>query len=350
MTVVTQQRQITILNDTIPWFGSYAGYGRVSEALSRAGASVTEVHPRPGILPRVLGKMYSILHGWPARNQAETCAELELLWNWRKRGVAHILFVEGHGPFIRQSAKRSFIATLHQPPVKWNAESRAWLPRLKGAIVLSRSDLEFFEKSVEPGRVRFIPHGIDTDFFTPPATPCSGCPRLLFAGFYLRNTAMLERVVRKLHSARPDLHFDLLVPSHVRSEAHLRRLMGHPAVKWHSDLGDLEMRALYQSCYLALLPMNSSTANNAVLEALSTGLPLVTTDVGGIRDYGGASVFPLVDNDDDDGMIALVEQYLDRPSWRDEIARKSRQFAETELAWPKVALAHLEAYSQFENL
>jgi len=94
------------------------------------------------------------------------------------------------------------------------------------------------------------------------------------------------------------------------------------------------------------LPMNESGANTAVTEALSSGLPLVTTDVGGIRDYGGGSIFPIVANNDDDAMIALVEQYLSKPSWRDETGQKCRKFAEETLAWPLVAQKHLQAYRE----
>jgi len=70
----------------------------------------------------------------------------------------------------------------------------------------------------------------------------------------------------------------------------------------------------------------------------------VTTDVGGIRDYGGGNLFPVVANNDDDAMIALVEQFLNRPMWRDEISRAGREFAVNKLAWPLIAQQHLETY------
>ena len=58
--------------------------------------------------------------------------------------------------------------------------------------------------------------------------------------------------------------------------------------------------------------MSDSGANNAIVESLACGLPVITTDVGGIRDYGGGTIYPVVANEDDDGMIGLVEQYLSK--------------------------------------
>ena len=79
--------------------------------------------------------------------------------------------------------------------------------------------------------------------------------------------------------------------------------------------------AALQRSHLMLLPMNDSGANTAVVEALASGLPIATTDVGGIRDYGGGSIFPVVPNNHDDEMIALVEQYFSRPDWRDQVGK-----------------------------
>jgi glycosyltransferase involved in cell wall biosynthesis len=94
------------------------------------------------------------------------------------------------------------------------------------------------------------------------------------------------------------------------------------------------------------MPMEDSGVNTAVVEALACGLPIVTTDVGGIRDYGGGSVYPVVANNDDDAMIALVEEYLNNENRRNEVGEKCRAFAEQSLSWLLVAQKHIEAYKE----
>jgi glycosyltransferase involved in cell wall biosynthesis len=157
---------------------------------------------------------------------------------------------------------------------------------------------------------------------------------------------MLVRVLRQLVKKMPGLCFDLLVPRHHRKSPALAPLLNHPAVTWHAGLNDEGLRALYQRSHLMLLPMNDSGANTAVVEALASGLPIVTTDVGGIGDYGGGTIFPTVAADNDDAMVALVGQYFAKPAWRNEIGKKCRQFAEEVLAWPLVAQKHIQAYKE----
>jgi glycosyltransferase involved in cell wall biosynthesis len=212
--------------------------------------------------------------------------------------------------------------------------------------VLYERDISFFEKYVGPGRVKFIHHGADTEFFSLEPSKLRTPPRILYGGVYLRNEPMLVRVVKRLSQTIPELRFDFLVPQHHRNSASLAPLLEYPTVTWHNGLNDEELRTLYQQAYVMLLPMNDSGANTAIVEALSSGLPIVTTDVGGIQNYGGGSIFPTVANNNDDEMISLTEQYLGDRRWRDHISVKCRRFAESDLAWPLVAKRHFDIYQE----
>jgi glycosyltransferase involved in cell wall biosynthesis len=154
------------------------------------------------------------------------------------------------------------------------------------------------------------------------------------------------RVVHQLLALRPEIRFDFLVPLHVRGISALKSLIGHPAITWHAGLSDEELRILYQQAYLLLLPMSASGATTAVVEGLASGLPIVTTNVGGIKDYGGGNIYALVANDDDNEMVALVEQYLSDWNLRAEMGRKCRLFAEAHLSWPAIAKEHVQAYRE----
>jgi glycosyltransferase involved in cell wall biosynthesis len=336
---------ICILEDKIPWFGRHTGYEALPQFVM---GSVMQVRPRNTLFARVFGKLYSMWKRWPARSQAATFSELELLWRWRRQpgAIAHTLYGEEHLRFFTRwnRAPRTWVATIHLPPSQWSEERFEHLRHVQSAILLYQRDIAVFEQFTGEGRIRFIHHGADVDFFRPAVT--HSADRLLFAGAYLRNPPMLARIIQRLHTSHPGLRFDLLVPIHARSQPGFETITNHPAVTWHAGLSDEQLRSLYQQSLLLLLPMNESGANTAVVEALACGLPIVTTDVGGIRDYGGGSIFPVVKNDDDDAMVALVEQYLEKPDWREQVGAECRRFAENTLAWPLIAQRHLRVYEE----
>lgn len=337
-----------LLSKKIPWFGNHTGYQQLPRYLQRIEPATQVFAPRHRMRERFIGKAYSLYRGWSRRNQWDAAAEFRFARaSAGDRTVRHILHLEEHFWFLDQweKAPRDLIGTLHLPPDAWTEEELDCMGRLSSGIVLYRRDLAFFESIVGPGRVRFIPHGVDIEFFRPQAeTPNQN--QVLFAGHYLRNTEMLSRVVPRLSELHPELRFHLLVPQEFRGMGGFPRLANHPAVVWHQKLTDDQLRSLIASSYLLLLPMNNSGANTAVVEALACATPIVTTDVGGIRDYGGDSLFPIVPNDDDDAMIALVERYLKEREWRDEVAERCRAFAESQLAWPLIARQHLETYEE----
>lgn len=340
--------RILYLRGKIPWFGGHSGYEQLTRHFS-AQQQVRTVQPRDGQFARYLGSAYARLQGRYGRG-ATSLSELEfrLQRKWWQPDVSHILYLENHLELLnsRSKTQKNLVGTIHLPQSVWKPEQCKLLSRLNSALVLYQRDIPFFEQYLGKGCIRFIHHGADTEFFKPDSSKLQTPPRILYSGVYLRNEPMLVRVVKRLAEKMPALRFDLLVPLHHRNISALAPLLNHPAVTWHAGLNDEELRALYQRSYLMLLPMNDSGANTAVVEAIASGLPVVTTDVGGIRDYGGGTLFPIIANNDDDAMIALVEEYVSRPNWRNETSGKCRQFAEKFLAWPPVAQKHLEAYRE----
>lgn len=340
--------KILHLKERIPWFGGHSGYELLTRHLL-APQQVWIVQIRQGKAARYLGSTYARLQGRMGRG-ATSLSELEfrLQRKFRRPDASHILNLENNLDLLRawSVAHKDIIGTVHLPASVWKPEQSTLLSRLNLAIALYQKDISFFEQHVGKGRVRFIHHGADTNFFQPDLSHVNSTQRILYSGVYLRNEAMLVRVVKRLAEKTKDLRFDLLVPQHHRKSPALAPLLNHPAVTWHAGLSDEQLRELYQKSCLMVLPMNDSGANTAIVESLSSGLPVVTTDVGGIRDYAGGEIFPVVANNDDDAMVSLVEQYLSKPKWRDEIGRRCRQFSEQTLAWPLVAQKHLEVYKE----
>jgi glycosyltransferase involved in cell wall biosynthesis len=56
-------------------------------------------------------------------------------------------------------------------------------------------------------------------------------------------------------------------------------------VHTHRGIDDDTLAELYRNADVLLLPLTDSTANNALLEGMASGLPLVATDLPAVRAY-----------------------------------------------------------------
>lgn len=344
--------KIIYLEHIVPYFGPASGYWLLPQYVrNKAGCKVELIRHKNTLWRRGLRRLGSYSLGLDLYSESagtETAYLLKLAMN--PRAVGHIIYLEDHLKLWTIAKKGSpyRIATLHLPPSQWNEPMRKMLPYVEQAILLYEKDLDWFGEKIGRDRVHFVRYGVDTDFFRPANDRLrdDSEKRILYAGWYLRNTEMVARVVAKLIAYKPSIRFDFLVPLRWRDFPGLTQLFGHPNIRWHAGLTDEELVRLYQRCDLLLLPLSDGGGNTALVESLACGLPVVTTDVGGTYSYGAGSLYPVVKNDDDGAMLDLIMAYLEHPKWRQEMSARSRRFAEEKLSWDVIAPQYADLYKR----
>lgn len=324
---------------------------------------VNETIP-PAWANRVLSSVFYRLQATPFYKRENLWAELRAL-AWRPLGgkLVHVLYGEDNLGIL---ARRPFrpgtkvVVTLHQPLEWWHRNGLNPTKLLDGVdavIVLSQSEARAFG-AVTRTPVHFVPHGIDVDFFAPhasgvPTMRQSNTPRCVFVGNWLRDFKTLHDVVARL--GRPDIAFgfDVVTPEKAdrsaEDAASLAALVTMPGVTWHRGVNDDELRALYRGATLLLLPLRESTANNAVLEAMACGVPVVTNVTSGIADYTAADYAMVVAAADAEAMASAVLQIVSSPEIRRNMAASARQRAMTDFSWAQIATQVRSIYSDLEH-
>ena len=257
---------------------------------------------------------------------------------WRgDKTVIHVLYGEDLLWALPRIADRQtrVVATFHQPPERFERLIRSvdHVRRLDAVIALDPSNAACLE-SVAPGRVHTMTLGVDDAYWHPDGT--RHARRVLFVGNHLRDFDLLRAVVVRL--APRDVTFDLVVPP-ARRDA----LTDLPSTALHSGISDDALRALYQRCTALFLPLLGGSANNAIMQALACGAPIVATDLPALRSYvpADAGFFAAPGNVDAhaDAIVGLI----DSP----DIARAASAAALAhgqQMSWTHVARRHRELY------
>lgn len=199
--------------------------------------------------------------------------------------IYHHVYAEKTFRMMARFAGRNgnkIVGTVHHPP-----EHNAWLFRsldhfrqLDKIIVLSKSQLAYWQNQVGAEKVTFVPHAVDTAYFMPAEQREDRPPRCLFVGIHERDFDILPEVVSRVTSAKRKTEF-VMISRHARcGEISARNARAH----WLPWVSETEYRHLLQQSDLLVLPLKRATTNNTVLEALACGVPVLTSR-GGIEDY-----------------------------------------------------------------
>src|SRR5262249_30324618 len=124
------------------------------------------------------------------------------------------------------------------------------------------------------------PHGVDVDVFRPADFRPAKRARFMFIGMMLRDFETAHRVIDRSYYDRLAADFFVVI-----GEAGRGLFTGCTNAKILSNISEKELILLYRSCDALFLPLLHSTANNAILEALACGVPVISTRIGGVPDY-----------------------------------------------------------------
>lgn len=253
------------------------------------------------------------------------------IWIAWLRGVPALVNYRGGeaGAFLERSA----------PLVRWSVRRSAGLLFPSGFLQ------EVFSRHGMPGRV--VPNIVDLQRFRP-AGRAEGGWQLMVARnlepIYGIDTAI--RAFARVLSRHPDA--TLAIAGSGPQEGELRSLAEREgvaaAVRFTGQLDRDQMAALYRESHLMLNPSRVDNMPNSVLEALASGLPVVSTEVGGVPfivEHGRTAM--LVPPDDPAAMAAATLEIMSDDSLRDRLVRDGMDDVRR-YAWPQVREILIEAY------
>ncbi|MDZ4401091.1 glycosyltransferase family 4 protein [Prosthecobacter sp.] len=336
-----------LLANEVDAHGKNSGYTHLADYVPNSSLLKTRREEPQGLPQRLFVKLLTQFTGtlW------YRLGSLQVEWQARKmlragfNGVVHILWGDQDWGFLDYWARKAGVplcATFHCCPDTLPEILRfpSRLRRLSAVILMSEVQRPFFlSQGIAPEHIHVLHHGIDCDFFRPQELQKPGPFTVIFVGNYRRNFTRLIEVCRRL-AADPGIRVRVVAPSQ-----HREKFKDVPNVDFCSGLNDDDLREAYRSASCLLMTVDAATANNAVLEAMACGLPVVTEDVGGISEYTGHDAAVLCPAGSVDALVAAVLDLRNQPERATRLGILSRARAE-ELDWPKVGQRTVGLYKE----
>jgi len=280
---------------------------------------------------KLISKLHSQKSGLYNSDSVQKDLELyfKLKQNINKDKIVHYLNGERDIRHIVNNKKRfkrtCFTATFHKPPaiLDWRVVNPRYVCQLNGAVAVGENQVNYIKEKFKIENTVYIPHGINTNFFTPDRSQVKS-NRLLFVGQHLRDFDALNYCVPRIAEKIKDLTVHVVL-----HKAYQKKINPHKAIKVFSNLSDRELKQQYQEASLLLLPMLNSTACNSILEALASGLPIITTSVGGNSKYLEATESTLVPASDFSALIEETIALLKDTSKQQKLSQLARAKATT---------------------
>jgi glycosyltransferase involved in cell wall biosynthesis len=165
----------------------------------------------------------------------------------------------------------------------------------------------------------------------------------------IKNLPMMLEAVARVRERRDDVVLVLVGegPQQPVLEARARELGIASAVRFAGYAPQNQTAAWYRSADVFALSSDFDNSPNVVLEAMACGLPIVATDVGGLREYVTPSRNGLLTAKGDAARFAeALLTLLDQGDYRAAMGRQNREDAVNRFSWTVSALRMRDVYAR----
>jgi len=243
--------------------------------------------------------------------------------------VYHALYGDSDLWLLRRANRLTgnrLVASFHQPtdllrklgPIERIAK------HLDAVILVCEAQRAYFEEFLPPDRIFVVRHGVDTEFFHPTGQQ-GDQPVCVTVGSHLRDFETHREAIRLVWKENPMVRF-LSIGTRSDKKSYFPDLPDE-RIRFLDKVSDEELRRAYQTSNVAVFSYEAATANNALLEAMSSGLPIVATEVGGIREYVGEEAGILCPRKDPRALADGILHLLNDEAAREKMANASRSKA-----------------------
>jgi len=320
----------------------HSGYDRLSDYIPCKKFNSGWVSKSLGLIPHRLWAQLLRRSKFYLVPEMKREIELQVRALFRPESIFHFLYGENDFRRFRPGGKNKLFVTYHFPPMKYSQyfAKPPNLKRVNAIIVVGSNQADYFTRWIPKEKILFIPHGIDTEYYTPGENGIRN-NRILFVGTHLRDFDVLKRVIERIEKLSSNLFFTI-----VTFKENWKIFQGLRKIELVDDVTEEQLLRYYQSHALLFLPLVDGTANNTLLEGAACGVPIITSDVGAVRDYLDDKSAIILPSGKTEVIVSTIIDLLNDRNKRSELSANARKKI-LSFDWENIAERMKRAYEAY---
>ncbi|MHA1272225.1 MAG: glycosyltransferase family 4 protein [Promethearchaeota archaeon] len=256
-----------------------------------------------------------------------------------------------HGGIQTQTHVHSNLSELIQLIMKKNLFDKSLgkftIQRADGIISVSEKDLNIIQKqyTISHKNCYHVPNGVDTEIFKPEETQEKKYITFIGRLTYIKGFDIFIKMIKKIHKFNNTLEFLVI------GDGPLKKLMDQVGnsislthfVRYPYNL----MKKIYNQSKVLILTSRFEGVPTTILESLSCGTPVISTNVGGISEIiqDGINGILLPNRLNSLNISSIMDLIEDEKKLK-QYGKKGRQLILEHFSWKKITNQILKIYDQ----